>query len=337
MTVLVGSRHEGYGETGMAHLLEHMVFKGTPTHPQHSQGPAGPRGAVQRHHVADRTNYFETLPATDENLEFAIRLEADRLVNSFVRREDLVSEMTVVRNEFERSENSPSGVLDEADDGGRLRVAQLRQDRPSATAATSSACRSRTCRRSTRSTTSPTTSCWSSPASSTRRKALELVQKYFGVDPAAGAQARHDLHRRAAAGRRAAGDAAARRRRRRGRAWRITSPPGRTRMSPRCRCSPTFSARRPSGRLYKALVETKKATSVFASARRPARPGLLTMQRRSAATDRSLDDVRDIDARHGRTRSAPRASPTRKSTAPSSRFSRPARWPQRTPARSPLR
>src|SRR5258708_1858650 len=33
MTVLVGSRHEGYGETGMAHLLEHMVFKGTPDHP----------------------------------------------------------------------------------------------------------------------------------------------------------------------------------------------------------------------------------------------------------------------------------------------------------------
>ncbi len=32
LTVLVGSRHEGYGETGMAHLLEHMVFKGTPTH-----------------------------------------------------------------------------------------------------------------------------------------------------------------------------------------------------------------------------------------------------------------------------------------------------------------
>jgi len=34
MTVLVGSRHEGYGETGMAHLLEHMVFKGTPEHPK---------------------------------------------------------------------------------------------------------------------------------------------------------------------------------------------------------------------------------------------------------------------------------------------------------------
>src|SRR6266852_3129583 len=34
MTVLVGSRHEGYGESGMAHLLEHMVFKGTPYHPE---------------------------------------------------------------------------------------------------------------------------------------------------------------------------------------------------------------------------------------------------------------------------------------------------------------
>ena len=58
----------------------------------------------------DRTNYFETLPATDENLEFAIRFEADRLVNSFVRREDLLSEMTVVRNEFERGENTPAAT-----------------------------------------------------------------------------------------------------------------------------------------------------------------------------------------------------------------------------------
>ena len=59
----------------------------------------------------DRTNYFETLPASDENLEFAIKLEADRLVNSLVKREDLVSEMTVVRNEFESGENSPQRVL----------------------------------------------------------------------------------------------------------------------------------------------------------------------------------------------------------------------------------
>src|SRR5262249_29375796 len=59
----------------------------------------------------DRTNYFETMPASGDNMEFAIRLEADRLVNSFVKGEDLTSEMTVVRNEFERGENMPSRVL----------------------------------------------------------------------------------------------------------------------------------------------------------------------------------------------------------------------------------
>jgi zinc protease len=111
LTVLVGSRHEGYGETGMAHLLEHMLFKGTPTHPNVPK--------VLRDHGAnfngtttyDRTNYFQTMRATDENLEFAIRLEADRLVNSFVKNEDLKSEMTVVRSEFEAGENNPVGIM----------------------------------------------------------------------------------------------------------------------------------------------------------------------------------------------------------------------------------
>src|SRR5580693_4546030 len=75
LTVLVGSRHEGYGETGMAHLLEHMVFKGTPTHPD-IPGAMKERGAQFNGSTwVDRTNYYETLPATDENLEFAIRLE----------------------------------------------------------------------------------------------------------------------------------------------------------------------------------------------------------------------------------------------------------------------
>lgn len=111
MTVLVGSRHEGYGEAGMAHLLEHMLFKGTPDHPNIPK--------VLKEHGAefngttwlDRTNYYETLPASDENLSFALRLEADRLMNSKVLKEDLDSEMTVVRNEFERGENSPSRIL----------------------------------------------------------------------------------------------------------------------------------------------------------------------------------------------------------------------------------
>lgn len=113
LTVFVGSRHEGYGEAGMAHLLEHMLFKGTPAHPEIPK--------VLKDHGADfngttwldRTNYFETLPASDDNLEFAIRLEADRMVNSYVKGEDLAKEMTVVRNEFERGENSPSRILDQ--------------------------------------------------------------------------------------------------------------------------------------------------------------------------------------------------------------------------------
>ncbi|MDP6447074.1 MAG: pitrilysin family protein, partial [Pirellulaceae bacterium] len=111
MTVFVGSRHEGYGEAGMAHLLEHMLFKGTPDHPKVPKELKDHGASFNGTTWLDRTNYFETLPANAGNLEFAIKLEADRLMNSFVRKEDLDSEMTVVRNEFERGENSPSRVL----------------------------------------------------------------------------------------------------------------------------------------------------------------------------------------------------------------------------------
>jgi zinc protease len=111
MTVLVGSRHEGYGETGMAHLLEHMVFKGTPTFPEVPKALRDHGASFNGTTSLDRTNYFEILSASDENLEFALKLEADRLVNSFVKREDLASEMTVVRNEFESGENNPDYIL----------------------------------------------------------------------------------------------------------------------------------------------------------------------------------------------------------------------------------
>src|SRR5262245_48464545 len=94
MTVLVGSRHEGYGEAGMAHLLEHMLFKGTPTYPD-GWKILRERGASANGSTwFDRTNYYETFPAGNDSLEFAIRFEADRLMNCFVRREDLLSEMT---------------------------------------------------------------------------------------------------------------------------------------------------------------------------------------------------------------------------------------------------
>ena len=111
MTYLVGSATENYGETGMAHLLEHMVFKGSTKHtniPQEltSHG-SRPNGSTW----SDRTNYFETFAATDENLNWALDLESDRMVNSFIAKKDLDSEMTVVRNEFELGENSPFNVL----------------------------------------------------------------------------------------------------------------------------------------------------------------------------------------------------------------------------------
>ena len=113
VTYLVGSRHEGYGETGMAHLLEHMVFKGTPNHPdipkELSDHGCRPNGTTW----FDRTNYFETFAATEENLTWALDMEADRMVNSFIAKEDLESEMTVVRNEFEAGENNPANVLQE--------------------------------------------------------------------------------------------------------------------------------------------------------------------------------------------------------------------------------
>ncbi|HEX6320292.1 MAG TPA: pitrilysin family protein [Burkholderiales bacterium] len=111
ITYFVGSRHEGYGEKGMAHLLEHLLFKGSKRHPdikeQFTRRGARWNGTTSN----DRTNYFETFAATDDNLDWALGMEADRMVNSFVSKQDLDSEMTVVRNEFEMGENNPGSVL----------------------------------------------------------------------------------------------------------------------------------------------------------------------------------------------------------------------------------
>jgi zinc protease len=113
VTYLVGSRHEGYGESGMAHLLEHMLFKGTPRHPDI-------KNELQRYGARfngstsfDRTNYYESFAANEKNLDWALGMEADRMVNSNVAKKDLDSEMTVVRNEFEAGENRPQSVLRE--------------------------------------------------------------------------------------------------------------------------------------------------------------------------------------------------------------------------------
>ena len=113
ITYMVGSRHENYGETGMAHLLEHLVFKGTPSLPGKTIVEEFARRGMRYNGTTfyDRTNYYETFAASDENLDWALKMEADRMVNSFVARSDLDSEMTVVRNEMESGENNPGRVL----------------------------------------------------------------------------------------------------------------------------------------------------------------------------------------------------------------------------------
>ncbi|BBB69961.1 peptidase M16 [Undibacterium sp. YM2] len=111
VTYLVGSRHENYGETGMAHLLEHLMFKGTPTNPKITEDFNKRGMRINGTTSLDRTNYFELFQASDDNLKWALEMEADRMVNSNIARKDLDTEMTVVRNEYERGENSPGAVL----------------------------------------------------------------------------------------------------------------------------------------------------------------------------------------------------------------------------------
>jgi len=113
MIYLVGSRHEGYGETGMAHLLEHMLFILT-TDGRSIKQELTTRGADFNGTTSyDRTNYYETVKASDDNLKWALSLEADRMLKMRIEKQLLDTEMTVVRNEFERGENSVTRVLGE--------------------------------------------------------------------------------------------------------------------------------------------------------------------------------------------------------------------------------
>lgn len=111
MTYMVGARHENYGQTGMAHLLEHMLFRGTPNMPdalaEFSRRGLQANGTTN----ADRTNYYASFAADPETLKWYINWQADSMVNASITQEDLDSEMTVVRNEMERGENSPFQVL----------------------------------------------------------------------------------------------------------------------------------------------------------------------------------------------------------------------------------
>jgi zinc protease len=110
----VGSRNEAVGHTGSTHLLEHLMFKGTPEFDRaKGTAVAAVLEAIGARFNAttwfDRTNYYETIPS--DALETALAIESSRMRGALLRDEDRVPEMTVVRNEFERGENSPFQVL----------------------------------------------------------------------------------------------------------------------------------------------------------------------------------------------------------------------------------
>lgn len=111
----VGSRDEGVGHTGATHFLEHMMFKGTkkfdPLNGLDSTELLNRIGAVSNATTwFDRTNYFEAVPS--QYLEFCIKIEADRMRNLQLRESDRDAEMSVVRNELERGENSPDEAME---------------------------------------------------------------------------------------------------------------------------------------------------------------------------------------------------------------------------------
>src|SRR5437899_195514 len=291
MTVLVGSRHEGYGETGMAHLLEHMVFKGTPTRRNIPKALQDHGAQFNGSTSPDRTNYYETLADDEENLEFAISLEADRLVNSFVKREDLDSEMTVVRNEFERGENSSGAVLNK-----RISAAAYEWHNYGKSTIGNRSDIERVpienLRGFYRKFYQPDNVVLVVAGKFDESKALGLVEKYFGaiprpqrkLDNTYTEEPPQDGERTVTL--RRVGDVAAV-----GIAYHI--PAGPHEDSASLQVLANILSAQPSGRLYKALVETKKAASASAFARGEHDPGLLMIEA-EVREAKGVDEVRDI-------------------------------------------
>lgn len=107
----VGSKDEGYGEKGMAHLLEHMLFKSTKNLGDIKKQLSDKGGVANGTTYYDRTNYYEIFPSNDENLKWSLQMEADRMINATILQTDLDKEFSVVRNEFEIGENNPTRVM----------------------------------------------------------------------------------------------------------------------------------------------------------------------------------------------------------------------------------
>ena len=183
LTVLVGSRHEGYGETGMAHLLEHMVFKGTPTHPD-IPGAMKERGAQFNGSTWRRSNQLlrDACPPPIKTSSSPSGSRPTAWSTARSRPRTSRPSFPWCAMSLNRAKTPPSACCRS---GWRQSPTNgtTTANRRSATAPTSSACRLTTSGPSTRSITSPTTPCWSSPASSTRRKHLSISQSTLAPCP----------------------------------------------------------------------------------------------------------------------------------------------------------
>ncbi|MDL5045093.1 pitrilysin family protein [Oscillatoria amoena NRMC-F 0135] len=289
ITYLVGSKHENYGETGMAHLLEHLVFKGTPKHPnipqELTEHGARPNGTTW----TDRTNYFETFNATEENLKWALDLEADRMVNSFIAKKDLDSEMTVVRNEFEMGENNPFRVTmqrtmaaafdwhnyGKSTIGARSDIENVSIDRLQAFY---------------RKYYQPDNAVLVVAGKFEEGKTLDLINQYFGVipkpvrviEPTYTADPVQDGERTVTV--RRVGDVQ----------MVITAyriPPAAHADYAAVQVLSNVLGTEPSGRLYKALVDTKKASSIGSFSFQWKEPGLM-LNYAEVLKEKSLEDAR---------------------------------------------
>lgn len=291
VTYLVGSKHENYGETGMAHLLEHMVFKGSTKHtniPKELQDHGSrPNGTTSY----ERTNYFETFSASDANLEWALDLESDRMVNSFIAKKDLDSEMTVVRNEFESGENSPLGVLYQR----VLSTAYLWHNYGKSTIGSRSDIENVPIERLQafyRTHYQPDNAVLVVAGKIDESKVLGLVAKYFGPIPRPSralptiytAEPTQDGERTVTLQR--VGDV-------QNIVVGYHAPPGSHPDFPALQmASQILTDNSPSGRLYKALVETKKASNVGGAGLQLRDAGMV-MVLAEVRKDASLDDARN--------------------------------------------
>jgi zinc protease len=289
MTVFVGSRHEGYGEAGMAHLLEHMLFKGTELNPDIPKALKTRGAQFNGTTWVDRTNYYESMNASDDNLEFAISLEADRLVNSKVRGEDLATEMSVVRSEFERGEDSPGRVIQQrmmsaafqwhnygkSTIGNRSDIERVPID---------------ALRRFYKKYYRPDNVMLVVAGKFDPKQALELTNKYFGIlenpntplDQTYTVEPPQDGERTTVV--RRVGDSQLV-----GVLYHV--PAGSDPTFAAVDVLGTILADEPGGRLYKALVETKKATSVYGGTMAMHDPGVMFFLA-EVAKDKSIEDAR---------------------------------------------